>query len=93
MEENNKNIKIIEAQWKAARNGIIFFSALHFLFLIVGNNKMTIVSVGVNYGLSAWYIWRQVKRGKITKDFELKGFLVSIIVFLIRFTIGLLNYH
>lgn len=94
MEENNNNIQVKEAQWKAARKGIIFFSVLHFLFLIIGgNDKMAIVTVGVNYGVTAWYIWSQIKKGKIIKDFELKGFLVALIVFLIRFTIGLLIYH
>jgi hypothetical protein len=91
MEDNKNNNQVKEAQWKAARKGIIFFSILHFLFLIIeGNDKMAIITVGLNYGVTAWYIWRQIKKDKITKDFELKGFLVALIIFLIRFAIGLL---
>jgi hypothetical protein len=94
MEENNNNIQVKEAQWKAARKGIIFFSVFHFLFEIITDQKsMAGVSVAVNYGLTSWYIWRQIDKGKINKDFELKGFLVSLIIFLIRFVAGILFFY
>lgn len=94
MEENNNNIQVKEAQWKAARKGIIFFSVFHFLFEIITDQKsMAGVSVAVNYGLTSWYIWNQIKKGKISKNFELTGFLTSLVIFFIRFTVGVLFFY
>jgi hypothetical protein len=82
-----------DTMWKTARIGVIIFCIIHFLFEIVtGNNKAAALPVMVNFWLSAWYIKRQIEKGKIIKRFVLMGLAVSGVVFLIRLVLGTAIY-
>ena len=78
--------------WKAARNGVIVFCVIHFLFEILTGNKVAILPVLFNYGISDWYIKSQIAKGKEMKNLLLMGLSVSGVVFLIRLVLGTVLY-
>lgn len=76
---------------KSARWGIIGFCLLHFIFEIaVGNDKGMLLSVVFNYFISDWWVKKEIKRDKYTKNPVLSGILVAFIVFIIRLLLGYL---
>lgn len=79
-----------EKTWKVIRWGIITFCIVHFLFEVIFGSKVPIFPVLINYFVSAWYIQRQLKRGKEYKFRFLAGVLVSAAVFLLRAILGLI---
>ena len=80
-EIKNQNQK---TKWKTARWGVIIFSVFHFLFEATMGNSRAGLPVMINYLISAWYIERQIAKGKEMKNLLLMGLFVSCVVFIIR---------
>jgi hypothetical protein len=79
--------------WKVARNGVIIFCVIHFLFeILTGNNKSLALPVLFNFWMSRWYIQSQISKGKEMKNLLLMGLYVSGVVFLIRLVLGTVLY-
>lgn len=74
--------------WKTARWGVIIFSLIHFLLEVMIGNKIAGLPVMINYSISAWYIERQIAKGKEMKYLFFMGLSVSFVVFLIRIVLG-----
>jgi hypothetical protein len=75
--------------WKEARNGIIIFCIIHFIFEIAsGNFSVVGPTVFFNYLISRWYINKQIEKGKSHESFLLLGLMVSGVVFVLRTILG-----
>ena len=80
--------------FKIARNGVITFCVIHFLFEIaIGNQKFAAASVFINYAISAWYIKRKITTGKPVQNLFIFGLSVSGVVFGIRLLLGFLLFN
>jgi hypothetical protein len=80
--------------YQSARSGVILFCVLHLLFEVIINNlykwnvNFILLPVIFNYFISIWYIKYNIyKSGRIRLLFGY-GFLVSLIVFVIRIVVG-----
>lgn len=77
------------ANWKEARNGIIIFCVIHFIFEIASGNLSAIgAPVFFNYIISRWYINKQIEKGKRQESFLIYGLMVSGVVFVLRLILG-----
>ena len=75
--------------WKDARNGIIIFCVIHFIFEIASWNSSAVgAPVFFNYMISRWYVNRQIEKGKRQESFLLYGLMVSGVVFVLRLILG-----
>lgn len=75
--------------WKDARNGIIIFCVIHFIFEIASGNSSAVgAPVFFNYIISRWYVNRQIEKGKRQESFLLYGLMVSGVVFVLRLILG-----
>jgi hypothetical protein len=86
---NNLSDSDLESSWKKFRNGVYFFSVLHFGFEILTNNQdFAFVKVLANYFISRWYIRNRIKENKInlTNPF-FTGARVSFVIFILRVAI------
>jgi hypothetical protein len=82
-----------ESNWKEARNGIIIFCVIHFIFEVAsGNPKFIGPMIFANFFISKWFIQRQINKGIEQNNFLQYGLMVSGIVFLIRLSLGTLVY-
>ena len=86
--ESSESNSIIN--WKDARNGIIIFCVIHFVFEIAtGNYKSLALPVIFNFIISRWFIRRQIEKGIKQNSSLLYGLMVSSVVFAIRLILGL----
>jgi hypothetical protein len=79
--------------WKTARWGVLLFCFIHLVFeLFCGNPKTAVLPVFFNFWISAWYIKRQIKKGKEMDNLVVMGLAVSGVVFLIRLVLAAVLY-
>ena len=79
--------------WKEARNGILIFCVVHFIFEIASGNATAVgAPVFFNYFISRWYINRQIEKGIKQDNFLLYGITISGIVFVIRLILGFIVF-
>ncbi len=79
--------------WKTARWGVFLFCFMHLVFeLLCGNFKTAVWPVVFNFWISAWYIKRQIKKGKEMDNLVVMGLAVSGVVFLIRLVFSAVLY-
>ena len=89
MEKNEIEKPNHKSMWKSSRIGVIIFCVIHFFFEIAtGNSQSAAIPVFVNYLISAWYIKRQIAKGKEINSLLLAGLSVAGVVFLIRLALG-----
>jgi len=82
-----------EIHWKDARNGILIFCVIHFIFEVAsGNPKFIGPMIFADFFISKWFIQRQINKGIEQNNFLQYGLMVSGIVFLIRLSLGTLVY-
>lgn len=79
--------------WKEARNGILIFCVIHFIFEIASGNTTAVgAPVFFNYFISRWYINRQIEKGIKQDSFLLYGITIAGIVFIIRLILGFIVF-
>ncbi len=89
---NNLSDSEIDICWKKFRNGVYFFSLLHFVFEIITNHQdFAFVKVLAGFIISRWYIKNRIRNNKISCTLPFyTGAKVSFIVFILRIVITIL---
>ena len=86
---NNNNNNNPELRWEDARNGIIIFCVIHFIFeASMGNFKLIGPTLFFNFIISKWYVQWKINKGLEKNNYLLYGLMVSGIVFMIRVILG-----
>lgn len=88
MEEINQvKYKTVKEAWKFARQGVIIFAIIHIVYDILIENPAKLPVVIVNYLVCAWWIKKQIVKGR-WQNTVLYGMSVACIVFIIQIVLG-----